>query len=288
MFRVSAKELLLWLKDDASKRDNKESLYLLIDLLGGISKQDLNSLRIDSSKEIYLKQDIRMLNSYWNDFINKEIPIQYLCGYTYWRNFKLKVSSDVLIPRRETEQIVDIVMDICRLKKKVLFADLGTGSGAIAIAIAISNKNWHGLATDMDSKALNVANENFQRLCNTSNIKFYCGNWWKPLVNYAGKIDIAISNPPYIPSTVYEGLSTSVKKYEPEIALKGGEDGLRHLDQIIKFAPKFLKKGGWLILENHFDQSDQVSSLLKNNSFESIEVINDYSGIGRFTIARYK
>ncbi len=288
MFRVSAKELFLWLKDDASKRDNKESLYLLIDLLGGISKQDLNSLRIDSSKEIYLKQDIKKLNSYWNDFINKEIPIQYLCGYTYWRDLKLKVSRDVLIPRRETEQIADIVVDICRLKKKVLYADLGTGSGAIAIAIAISNKNWHGLATDIDSKALNVANENFQRLCNTSNIKFYCGNWWNPLVNYAGKIDIAISNPPYIPSKVYEGLSTSVKKYEPEIALKGGEDGLRHLDQIIKFAPKFLKKGGWLILENHFDQSNQVSSLLKNNSFESIEVINDYSGIGRFTIARYK
>ena len=118
MFRVSAKELFLWLKDDASKRDNKESLYLLIDLLGGISKQDLNSLRIDSSKEIYLKQDIKKLNSYWNDFINKEIPIQYLCGYTYWRDLKLKVSRDVLIPRRETEQIADIVMDICRLKKK--------------------------------------------------------------------------------------------------------------------------------------------------------------------------
>ena len=288
MFKVSAKELFSWLEDDASKRANKDALYLLLDLRGGISKQDIYALRIDPSKEIYLNENLNNLDFYWTKFKNEKKPVQYLCGESYWRDFKLKVSSDVLIPRKETEQIVDIVMDICPVNNKVLFADLGTGSGAIAIALAALNPNWIGLATDINEKALNIARENFQVLCKESNLEFYCGNWWTPLINYNGRIDIAVSNPPYVPSKVFGELATSVKKYEPEIALDGGEDGLKHIDQIIKFAPHFLRKGGWLILENHFDQSNQVALLFKEYGFNSIEIINDYSGIGRFTIAKYK
>tara|TARA_Y100000589_G_scaffold264142_1_gene254749 strand:- start:1033 stop:1899 length:867 start_codon:yes stop_codon:yes gene_type:complete len=288
MFKVSAKELLSWLRDDDSKRDYKDALYLLLDLLGGLSQQDINSIKIDSSKDIYLKKDLDRLDFYWSKFKNEKKPIQYLCGETYWRDFKLKVSSSVLIPRKETEQIVDIVMDICRKKNKILFTDLGTGSGAIAIALAVLNPKWKGLATDINKKALNIARENSQDLCKYSNLEFYCGNWWKPLINYAGMIDVAVSNPPYIPNKVFGELSTSVKKYEPEIALKGGKDGLSHIEQIIKFAPHFLRKGGWLILENHFDQSQKIATLFKEYGFKSIEIINDYSGIGRFTIAKHK
>ena len=179
-------------------------------------------------------------------------------------------------------------MDICGAKKKVLFADLGTGSGAIAIALAVLNQHWNGLATDININALNIARDNFQDVRKNSNLKFFCGNWWEPLINYSGNIDIAVSNPPYIPFKIYKELSTSVKKYEPAIALNGGIDGLDHIKQIIKFAPNFLKKGGWLILENHFDQSNKVATLFIEYGFQSIEIINDYSGIGRFTIARYK
>ncbi len=288
MFKVSAKELFLWLKDTNSKRVKKDALYFLLDIKGGISKQDLNLLRINSRKDIYLDVSLNQLDLYWNEFINKDVPIQYLCKTTYWRNLRLKVSNDILIPRKETEQIVDIAKDICGIKKKVLFADLGTGSGAIAISLAVSNRNWTGLATDINIKALDIAKDNFQELCRNANLKFYCGDWWKPLDNYSGKIEIAVSNPPYIPIEVYEGLPTIIKKYEPEIALNGGKDGLKHIHNIIKFAPNYLKKGGWLILENHFDQSNQISNLFKQNGFESIQIINDYSGIGRFTLARYK
>ena len=288
MFKVSARELFLWLKDSDSKILNKEALYFLLDIKGGISKKYLNLLRINSRKEIYLSESLKTLDLYWYKFINEQIPIQYLCESTYWRDLKLKISNDILIPRKETEQIVDIAKDICGIKKKVLFADLGTGSGAIAISLAASNQNWTGLATDINIKALDIARENFQKLCRTTNLKFYCGDWWKPLKHYSGKIEIAVSNPPYIPLKVYEKLSTMVKKYEPEIALNGGKDGLKHIYSIIKFAPNYLKKGGWLILENHFDQSNQISNLFRNNGFESIQTINDYSGIGRFTLARYK
>ena len=288
MIKVSAKELLSWIQAISSKCGDKNSLYLLLDLLGGISQEELNLLRINSSKEIYLKQSLNRLNSYWLEFINKKRPIQYICGNTYWRDFKFKVSEDVLIPRKETELIIDIVMGIYRHKKKVIFADLGTGSGAIAIALASLNQTWSGLATDISANALNIARDNFESICKVSNLKFYCGNWWNPLDNYAGKIEVAISNPPYIPHKVYEELSMSVKKYEPEIALNGGFDGLKHINHIIKDAPIFLKKGGWLILENHFNQANQVVNLFKDNGFDSIEIINDYSGIGRFTIGRYK
>ena len=288
MIKVSAKELLSWIQAISSKCGDKNSLYLLLDLLGGISQEELNLLRINSSKEIYLKQSLNRINSYWLEFINEKRPIQYICGNTYWRDFKFKVSEDVLIPRKETELIIDIVMGIYRDKKKVIFADLGTGSGAIAIALASLNQTWSGLATDISANALNIARDNFESICKASNLKFYCGNWWNPLDNYAGKIEVAISNPPYIPNKVYEKLSMTVKKYEPEIALNGGFDGLKHINHIIKDAPIFLKKGGWLILENHFNQANQVVNLFKDNGFDSIEIINDYSGIGRFTIGRYK
>ena len=288
MYKVSGKELLAWIQNVSSEDGDKEALYLLLDLLGDLSKEDLNLLKIDSSKEISIKENINTIESCWLDYLIENKPIQYICGKAYWRNFKLKVSKDVLIPRKETEIIIDIVMDICTDKKHVLFADLGTGSGAIAIALAVLNHNWNGLATDISNKVLDISKENFESYKKASNLKFYCGNWWKPLEKYAGDIEIAISNPPYIPQKVYDEISKSVKKYEPEIALNGGWDGLSHIKQIIKTAPMFLKKGGWLILENHFDQAKKVVNIMRENGFESIDIINDYSGIGRFTIGRYK
>ena len=119
-------------------------------------------------------------------------------------------------------------------------------------------------------------------------MRFYCGNWWSPLESFKGKLDLAISNPPYIPRDTYEKLPKEVKNYEPKIALLGGEDGLKHIRKIIEKAPLFLKEKGWLILENHFDQGEKVKQLLLKNQFTSIEIVKDLSGIGRFTIGRYK
>tara|TARA_Y100001970_G_C14190121_1_gene834849 strand:+ start:425 stop:796 length:372 start_codon:yes stop_codon:yes gene_type:complete len=118
MIKVSAKELLSWVKETSSEGGDENALYLLLDLLGGISKEDLNLLKINSAKEIYLKENLSSINSYWMEFINDKRPIQYICGSTYWRDYKFKVSEDVLIPRGETELIVDIAIDICREKKK--------------------------------------------------------------------------------------------------------------------------------------------------------------------------
>ena len=202
---------------------------------------------------------------------------------------KLLVSNKVLIPRPETELIVDIVRNLFRKKsEKLFFAELGTGSGAISIALALAYPFSEGVATDIDQDALEIATKNFINSSKQSNLKFYCGNWWSPLESFKGKLDLAISNPPYIPEDTYEKLPKEVKDFEPKVALLGGEDGLKHIREIIQKAPLFLKEKGWLILENHHDQGEKVKQLLIKNKFTSIDIVKDYSGIGRFTIGRYK
>jgi len=229
------------------------------------------------------------LESIWNDHLLKSCPIQYLCGITFWRDLKLKVTNKVLIPRPETELIVDIVFNIFRKKsEKLFFAELGTGSGAISVSLALAYPFSKGLATDIDQDALEIATKNYINSSGQANLKFYRGNWWSPLESFKGKLDLAIANPPYIPKDTYEKLPKEVKNFEPKVALLGGEDGLKHIREIIQKAPLFLKEKGWLILENHFDQGEKVKKLLTKHKFTSIEIVKDLSGIGRFTIGRYK
>jgi len=289
MLSISVKEILFWKKTQLSKGGDHESLALLLDSVGGISTSDLNSLSINPEGNLYLKKNLEFLESVWEDHLLNSSPIQYLCGITFWRDLKLEVTSKVLIPRSETELIVDIVFNIFRKKsEKLFFAELGTGSGAISIALALAYPLSVGVATDIDQDALKIATKNFFNSSKQSNLKFYCGNWLSPLESFKGKIDLAISNPPYIPRDTYEKLPKEVKNFEPKVALFGGEDGLKHIREIIQKAPLYLKENGWLILENHFDQSEKVKQLLINNKFTSIEILKDLSGIGRFTIGRYK
>tara|TARA_B100000212_G_scaffold94505_1_gene69486 strand:+ start:382 stop:1254 length:873 start_codon:yes stop_codon:yes gene_type:complete len=290
MNEVSSEELLLWIQNNLDKnKGDEDSLYLLVDLLGGFSRSEINALRLNPLQAVNLRVDLDSLNDHWIEFIKNKKPIQYLSNSCYWRDLSLEVNKNVLIPRVETEQIIEIVLNLIGdFKKELILADLGTGSGAIAISLALKNSFWKVLATDIDPKAIDVASKNFKKYLIKKNFKLLCGNWWKPLKKYAGKIDIAISNPPYIPFKVYEKLPISVKDYEPQKALNGGDDGLLHIREIIQEAPKFLKRGGWLLLENHFDQAQEVKILMLNNGIESVEIIKDIYGIGRFTIGRYK
>ena len=289
MVSLSVKEFLFWKKKQLSKGGDQSSFAVLLDCVGGITNSDLNLKSINPRGNIHLKKNLEFLESIWDDHLIKSCPIQYLCGKTFWRDLKLKVTNKVLIPRPETELIVDIVFNIFQKKsEKLFFAELGTGSGAISIALALAYPLSKVVATDIEQDALEIANKNFINSSKQSNLKFYCGNWWSPLENFKGKFDLVISNPPYIPRDTYEKLPKEVKNFEPKVALLGGEDGLDHLREIIQKAPLYLKNNGWLILENHFDQSEKVKQLLIKNKFASIEILKDLSGIGRFTIARYK
>ncbi|WP_288224455.1 peptide chain release factor N(5)-glutamine methyltransferase [uncultured Prochlorococcus sp.] len=288
MLSISVEEFLFWKKKQLSKGGDQQSFAVLLDCIGGLPTSDLNLISIKPEGKLYLKQNLEFLESIWNEHLLKCCPIQYLCGITFWRDLKLKVSNKVLIPRSETELIVDIVFNLFRKSEKLFFAELGTGSGAISIALALAYPFSEGVATDIDQDALEVAIKNYMNSSKQSNLKFYCGNWWSPLESFKGKLDLAISNPPYIPKNTYEKLPKEVKNFEPKLALLGGEDGLKHIKEIIQKAPLFLKERGWLILENHFDQGEKVRQLLIKNKFTSIEIVKDLSGIGRFTIGRYK
>ncbi len=289
MLRISARDFLFWKKKQLSKGGDQESLAFLLDSVGGISTKDQKFIGINPEGNLYLKKNLDFLESNWDNHLQKSYPIQYICGITFWRDLRLIVTNKVLIPRPETELIIDIVIKIFGKKsQKLFFTELGTGSGAISIALALEYPLWNGIATDIDQDALEIATKNYKNSSNQSNLKFFCGHWWTPLESFQGKLDLAISNPPYIPKIIYERLPKEVKNFEPKIALLGGDDGLKHIREIIQKAPLFLKEKGWLILENHFDQGEQVKKLLIENKFTSIEIVNDLSGIGRFTIGRYK
>ena len=289
MLCIPLKEFQFWKKKQLSKGGDHQSFDFLLDVIGGLSQKNLNLLSIHQEESLDLKENLDHLEIIWDKHIQSSTPIQYLCGMTFWRDLKLKVTNKVLIPRSESELLIDIVFKLFgKTSNKLFFAELGTGSGAISIALALAHPLWEGVATDIDQDALEVANKNYINSSEQKNLRFYCGNWWTPLKRFKGKIDFAISNPPYIPKDTYEKLPKEVKNFEPKIALLGGEDGLKHIREIIQEAPLFLKENGWLILENHFDQGKKVKQLLIENKFTSVEILNDLSGVGRFTIGRYK
>ena len=289
MHIISAETFFLWKEKQLIKGGENKSLNLLIDSLGGLTNQELNLLKIKSEKNIQLKINLELLESFWDKHLKYSTPIQYISGISYWRDLKLEVSNKVLIPRTETELIIEIISEKFKnTGEKITFVDLGTGSGAISIALALANPNWDGIATDIDKNAIEIASRNFNNNSNQSNLKFYNGNWWDPLENFKGHIDLAVANPPYIPQNTYEELPIEVKNFEPKNALLGGEDGLDHIKEIVKYAPSYLKEKGWLLIENHFDQGVRVKQLFLENRFTNVEVIKDFSGIGRFTIGRYK
>ena len=162
MLSISVKEFLFWKKTQLSKGGDHQSLAFLLDSVGGISNIDFNLSNIKLRDNLYLRNNLDFLESIWKDHLLNSTPIQYLCGTTFWRDLKLKVTDKVLIPRPETELIVDIVFKIFGKKsQKLLFAELGTGSGAISIALSLEYPLWEGIATDIDQDALEIANKNY-------------------------------------------------------------------------------------------------------------------------------
>ena len=139
MLSISAKKFLFWKKKQLSKGGDQQSFAVLLDCIGGIPISDLSLITANLRGNLHLKKNLEFLESVWDDHLEKSCPIQYLCGITFWRDLKLKVKNKVLIPRPETELIVDIVFNIFQKKsEKLFFAELGTGSGAISIALALA------------------------------------------------------------------------------------------------------------------------------------------------------
>ena len=206
-------------------------------------------------------------------------PVAYLVGYKEFWSLRIMVTPDVLIPRPETELLVEWALE--NLPEQPLrVADLGTGSGAIAIALAHERPNWVIDATDHSKKALKIAKRN-AAWHRTTNIHFYHGQWCQALPdkNYHA----ILGNPPYIAS---DDDHLKQLKYEPAAALHGGEDGLEAIRIIIEEAKTYLSESGWLVLEHGYDQRKKIIETMEKNNYKNIEDYVDLAGLPRMVVGQ--
>ena len=209
-------------------------------------------------------------------------PVAYIVGRQGFWTLDLVVDTAVLIPRPDTETLVEWALSLLPAGTSGRVLDLGTGSGAIALAVASERPAASVLATDLSEAALDVAREN-ARLNGVGNLAFACGAWLAALPAEVAPFDLILSNPPYIA----EGdAHLAALRYEPRLALTSGSDGLDAIREIVHEAPAHLKSGGWLLLEHGHDQGAAVRALLESAGFTAVATRRDFGGNDRVTGGR--
>ena len=261
--------------------------------------------------ELYLNPDRHLTRYELNllkDAVKKRkslLPLAHISGKKEFYSLGFRVTPDTFIPRPETEFIVDAVLKkildpgslileknqhpASSIQHPVNIIDLGTGCGNIAVTLARYIPHSRVYATDISTKALEVAKENAKRHRVEDRITFLEGDLLTPLKNryLEEKVDFLVSNPPYVIRNKIASLMPEVANYEPRIALDGGEDGLSFYRRIIEKAPEYLKSQGYLVLELGIDQVSRVKEMIeKTSKFESIEITKDYSEIDRVISAQ--
>ena len=213
-------------------------------------------------------------------------PIAYILGYREFYGLELKVTSYTLIPRSDTETLVEAALAKIAQNQPCQTLDLGTGTGAIALAIAKHRPQAQITALDASQASLDIAIENAQNL-NIPNVKFILSDWFSGLKTNGEneKFDVIASNPPYIEASDLH-LQQGDLRFEPRSALASGAYGLDAIRHIIKNAPPYLNPHGWLMLEHGYNQASKVAALLKQAGFSDISHAKDLSGIERVTIGR--
>lgn len=211
-------------------------------------------------------------------------PVQYITGEAGFRLLDLEVTPDVLIPRPETELLVEQALLLVSARPQATALDLGCGSGAIAIALATESSTVSVTASDLSPAALRVARRNHRRHDIAERLHFLCGDLFAPLRTDA-RFDLIVSNPPYIGTDEIESLQPEVRDHEPRLALDGGTDGLCVVRRIISDARAHLSTGGSLLLEIGHTQAEEVSGLMAADGYEP-SIHQDLAGICRFVIGR--
>ena len=206
-------------------------------------------------------------------------PIAYILGEREFYSLNFKVSPAVLIPRPETELLVDLALERLPANQPARLLDLGTGSGVVAVTLALHRPQADVIAVDQSATALEVARENARRL-GASNLSLILSNWYGALNDE--KFDLIVSNPPYI-SAADPHLTQGDVRFEPASALASGTDGLSDIRIIIQGANSHLKPGGWLLFEHGYDQAAACRELLTQAGFEQVASASDLAGIARVT-----
>jgi release factor glutamine methyltransferase len=287
---ISGQELSQWRQQAIADLEQAQLSPKEVDIfLQAVTDLDTLSLRLQSFRErekIPLSYSWSEITKRWQKRLQARVPLQYLLESVVWRNFTLKVSPGVLIPRPETELLIDIVGETVRGDDGGIWVDLGTGSGAIAIGLASILTKAEIYAIDYSQTALAIAKENIINTGFADRIILKQGSWWTPLEKWKGQISGMLSNPPYIPSAEILDLQIEVREHEPRLALDGGEDGLTALRYLVATAPDYLRSGGLWLVEMRAGQGEKVAQMLENQgNYRQIQIINDLAGFDRFVLA---
>ncbi|NCS54373.1 MAG: peptide chain release factor N(5)-glutamine methyltransferase [Microcystis aeruginosa G13-05] len=287
---ISGQELSQWRQQAIADLEQAQLSPKEVDIfLQAVTDIDTLSLRLQSFRErekIPLSYSWSEITKRWQKRLQSRVPLQYLLESVVWRNFTLKVSPAVLIPRPETELLIDIVAETVRGEEGGIWVDLGTGSGAIAIGLASILTKAEIYAIDYSQTALAIAKENIINTGFADRIILKQGSWWTPLEKWKGQISGMLSNPPYIPSAEILDLQIEVREHEPRLALDGGEDGLTALRYLVATAPDYLRSGGLWLVEMRAGQGEKVAQMLENQgNYRQIQIINDLAGFDRFVLA---
>ena len=247
-----------------SESINKDKKYIVLN-----SKETLNK---------------KQLNNF-NNFIErrkKGEPIAYLINKKeFWKD-EFYVNKDVLIPRPDTELLIEQVLKIYSKKSQLQVLDIGTGSGCILLSILKERTNFYGIGIDISKKSIKVSKFNAKKLHLTNRSKFI----YSSVDNFKnGKYDLIVSNPPYIKLLNLKYLEKSVVNYEPKLALNGGFDGFSEIKKVVKKASSLIKKNGKFILEIGFNQKNEVKEILKKKGFYINKAIKDYGNNDRCIIS---
>ena len=247
-----------------SKTIQKEKDYIILNFKEEISKKNLE---------------------YFNSLIQHRLkgkPIAYIIGKKEFWKYEFNLNNHVLIPRPDTEIIVNQILKFTKNKSKLRVLDIGVGSGCILLSILKDRKDFFGIGVDVSKKSIEICKINSLKLNVSNRVKFYKSNVDK--FNY-GKYDLIVSNPPYINKIDYNNLNKEVLNFEPKLALDGGLDGLSEIRKVVNKSSELIKINGKLFLEIAYDQREKVKEILKSKGFYINKILKDYANNDRCIIS---
>lgn len=274
----SIKRVLTWAADDLRRRGNDSARLDVELLLGHVIGLDRIGLIMQSERPLAAAELSRFRELFKRRRAGE--PVAYLLGAREFYGLSLRVDGRVLVPRPDSERLVEVALLRTRARSMLGEAlDMCTGSGCIAIAFARQRPTWNVTASDISEDALAVARDNAHRTGAIRNLRLVGGSLFAPVAGQ--RFDLVTANPPYIPAGDIASLPVDVRDFEPRLALDGGPDGLDLVREIVKQAPAHLTPGGLLALEIAFDQGPRTADLLREQGYQDVAIAKDLGGRDR-------
>lgn len=276
MVKVKIKELrkkaIKYLADKGNSSPHADVDFVLVNLMG------LNKSEIIIGEYNFGQEEVNKLKSAVERIGNGE-PVQYVVGSCEFMSLNFEVNESTLIPRADTEILVETVLDFCERTGKNRILEIGCGSGCVAVSLAYYLKQASVFAIDISEKALDIAQENAKALGVADRIKFFKHDIMSGFPEVEGGVDVVVSNPPYISTREIDELEKKVKAFEPRTALDGGADGLDFYRKITECSK--VREGGLLVFEVGYNQAEEVKKIMHSCGYTEICFVKDLSGIER-------